>query len=108
VSDQIGFWIFCAAIIALAAILLWLRDRYRDFRHVPESVRKLAEQKNSAGASAFVSGLFALTCVYRAFQAQTLLSRAVPAGIAIFLAWACVQRFRRYRKIGSNHGPGGM
>ncbi len=67
-SDQIGFWIFCAAIVALAAILLWLRDPYRDFRHVPESVRKLAEQKNSVGASAFVSGVFSLMCIYRAFK----------------------------------------
>lgn len=39
----------------LAGLVLWLRDRFRDLRQVPEAERKLAEQKSAVGAKGFLS-----------------------------------------------------
>lgn len=100
-SDQTLFWLFAIVVIALAGIFLWVRDRFRDLRHVPEAARKLAEQRSAAGARGFVYFLFAVVSLTRAIATPTFVPRIYYFLGAFLFAWICFQSYQRYRTIGA-------
>jgi len=100
VSDQNIFWLICAGVVTLAVLLLWLRDRFRDFRHVPEAERKLSERRNAAGAAAFGCLIWAAGFVFRAVETAAAVPRVVYVLIAIALIWISWRSYRDYRRIG--------
>jgi hypothetical protein len=99
-SDQTIFWLVGAGVVTLAALLLWLRDRFRDFRHVPEAERKLGQQRNATGATAFVSLVWASWFVFHAIETAALVPRLIYLLVAIVLVRMCWQSYKQYQKIG--------
>jgi hypothetical protein len=100
VSDQTVFWLIGAGVVSLAAVLLWLRDRFRDLRHVPEAERKLSQQRNATGATAFVSLVWTAWFAFHAFRTAATVPRAVFVLIALGFLGLFWQSYKQYRKIG--------
>jgi hypothetical protein len=100
-SDQTLFWLIGVGVITLAGLLLWLRDRFRDLRHVPEAERKLAERRSAAGARGFVYLVFAVASLTRAIATATFVPRIYYFLGAFLFAWICFQSYQRYRTIGA-------
>jgi hypothetical protein len=98
-SDQTLVWLILAGVVALAGLLLWFRDRFRDQRHVPETDRKLAKRGSTEAASSIVSFLFAVMCLIRALQVPTFWSRIYYFLVAFLFAWFCIRSFRRYQTV---------
>jgi hypothetical protein len=93
-------WVLMVAVVGVAALLLWLRDRFRDLRHVPEAERKISEQKNAIGANAFVCFMCGALCLYRLKQEPVLIPGIYYAIGAALFASGSVIGFVRYRKLG--------
>ena len=86
----------------LAGLVLWLRDRFRDLRHVPEAERKLAEQKKRRRRQrAFYLCFFMAACVVRAIAIPTFVPRVSYFLGAFLFAWTCFQCYRSYRMLGA-------
>ncbi|MFZ0643950.1 MAG: hypothetical protein WA744_09110 [Candidatus Acidiferrales bacterium] len=100
-SDQTVVWLILAGAAMLAGLVLWLRDRFRDLRHVPEAERKLAEQKSAVGAKGFLSFFFMAACVVRAIAIPTFVPRVCYFLGAFLFAWTCFQCYRSYRMLGA-------
>jgi ammonia channel protein AmtB len=100
VSEQAAFWLIGAGVVSLAALLLWLRDRFRDFRHVPEAERKRSQQRNATGATAFVCLVWTAWFAFHAFQTAAVEPRVVFTLIAIAFLGVFWQSYKQYRKIG--------
>lgn len=100
-NERVAFWLGAAAVVALAALLLWLRDRVRDLRHVPESERKLSERRNAKGATAFVCLIWAAASAFGAVKSGTIAARLPCILVAAISSLICWQAFLEYRKIGS-------
>jgi hypothetical protein len=98
-SEQTLLWLILAGVVALAGLLLWLRDRYRDLRHIPEAERKLAERRNTEGARGFVCFFYAVMCVTRAVQIPTFFPRIYYVLGAFLFAWLCLRSYRNYQTI---------
>jgi hypothetical protein len=116
-SDQTLVWPMLAGAAMLAGLLLWLGDRLRDLRHIPEVERKLAEMRSAAGARGFVYLLFAVASFTRAIATPTFVPRIYYFLGAFLFAWICFQSYQRYRTIGAkpktsthvaNHEGGAM
>jgi hypothetical protein len=100
VSEQAAFWLIGAGVVSLAAFLLWLRDRVRDFRHVPEAERELSQQRNATGATAFVCFIWTAWFTFHAFETSAIVPRVVFVLIAVVFLGIFWQSCRQYRKIG--------
>jgi hypothetical protein len=100
VTDQETAWALGAAAVALSALLLWLRDRFRDLRHVPEAERKRSERRNAALGWAFLSFAYSAGFAYRAFSAGDKGQRIAFGLAAVGLLGAFWSSVRLYRKIG--------
>jgi hypothetical protein len=100
VDDQRLFWVFMGGAVVLSALLLWLRDRSRDLRHVAEIDRKRSQQRNAVGASALTSFVCAATCSYRALRPGDPVHRVVFGLVAIVFFSAFWASIRRYRSLG--------
>jgi|SRR5580704_2576683 hypothetical protein len=98
-SNQTLVWLILAGVVAVAGLLLWFRDRFRDLRHTPEAERKLSEQRNAEGGGAFMSFFYAVMCVIRGLQIPTFVPRVYYFLGASLCAWVCFQRFRRYQTL---------
>ena len=93
------------AIVGLAALLLWFRDRFRDLRHVSEAQRKISEQKNASGANALVFFVFAALCLYRLKEEPVPIPGIYYAIGAALFALGFVSSVMRYRKLRVQHDP---
>jgi hypothetical protein len=98
-SNQILVWLIWAGVVALAGLLLWFRDRFRDLRHIPEAERKLAERRSAEGAGSFVCFLSAVLCLIRALEIPTLSPRIYYFFGAFLFAWFGIRSFRRYQTL---------
>jgi hypothetical protein len=61
-----GWLVLAVGPIALAAIILWARDRYRDAHNISEATRKLIDGKNVEIAKGFIFVFYFLGCAYQA------------------------------------------
>jgi hypothetical protein len=93
------------AVISVAGLLLWLRDRFRDVRHVPEAERKISEQKNATGANAFIFFICAALCFYRIKEEPVFIPGVYYAIGAVLFAVGFVRSYARYRKLSVKHDP---
>jgi protein-S-isoprenylcysteine O-methyltransferase Ste14 len=93
-------WALAAGAVALSALLLWLRDRFRDLRHVPAVERKRSERRNAVVASALVSFVYSAGFVYHAFSPGDKVQRIVFGLLAVGLLGAFWGSVRLYRRIG--------
>jgi hypothetical protein len=101
VSDNQIFWAFMVGVVALSGVLLWLRDRSRRLKHVPEAENKKSKQRNAVGASAFVSFVFSAVFAYHTLRPGHTVPRIVFGVLAIGLFSAFWASMRRYRGIGN-------
>jgi hypothetical protein len=53
VRERVFVWVTLASVVAIAVALLWLRDRSRTARGIPEEQQKLSQQRNGAAAMVF-------------------------------------------------------
>jgi len=100
VSDRALIWIIFVGVATLAAILLWLRDRFRDLRHVPEAERKLSQQRNATGATAFVCLVWAAWFAFHAVKTAEIAPRIFSALVAMLLLQVSWRSYRQYRNLG--------
>jgi len=98
-SDKV-FWLGAVGILAFAALVLWLRDRVRDARHVPENERKLSERRNLRGATSFVCFLWAAGSAVRVVQTIGIVPRVMYTAMATVFVWISWHAYKGYHQIG--------
>jgi hypothetical protein len=86
-----AFFLLVFGLISLS--VLWLRDKYRDFRQVPEAERRLDERRTTAGANTALFLFWAAGSALRALKEAVIVPRVVFALVAMV-------SFGRYRRIG--------
>jgi hypothetical protein len=94
-----GWLVLSLGPLLLAGILLWARDRFRDFRRVPAETRKLAERKTEEAAMSFLFGFYFFGAVYRAIETTAFWPRVCYVSFSLLCLWSCVRRFQNYRTI---------
>jgi hypothetical protein len=94
-----GWLVLAVGPIALAAIILWARDRYRDAHNISEATRKLVDGKNVEIAKGFIFGFYFLGCAYQAIETTAFRQRILFAGTSIVCLWLCLIRYQNYRRI---------
>jgi len=100
-SDQKLVWLLIGGGVTLSALLLWLRDRFRDFRHVPEAERKRDEQRSLIVVPLIMSSILAAFAVYDALKPGDMMRRVVAGVVAVGIIMSCWTSLKQYRKIGS-------
>jgi hypothetical protein len=85
--------------LVVAGILLWVRDRFRDFRNISAETRKLAERKTEEAAMSFLFGFYFLGCIDRATEITAFWLRICYVSLSVLFLWSCVRRFQNYRAI---------
>ena len=96
-------WLGGATIVIFAALLLWVRDRYRDARHVPASDRDLTRRKDRAIANAFLMAIYAAASGFAAYDSADRRHR-ILFGMQALLALALgVWDLRRYVRLREEH-----
>jgi hypothetical protein len=91
--------------MVLAAAVLWLRDRSRDRRRVPESKRSASERRNAVGAQTLIAALLLIAIVYRTYLADSLGGRiayGLLSLIAAFYFWSGWKANRSINERGDN------
>ena len=101
-NGTVEAWLLVAGVLSLAALLLWIRDRFRDLRHVPEEERKRSEARNALGASALVKFVSAAAALRFSIASGDPPWVRVGIGlIALVLFVSLWSTLNMYRKIGS-------
>jgi hypothetical protein len=95
-----AFFFLIFGVVSLSVLLLWLRDKYRDYRHVPEAERKLDERRTAVGANSVVFLFWAAGSAFRALKESAIVPRAVFALVAMVSFGMFWETYGRYRKIG--------
>ena len=98
-SDQTVFWLIGAGVVSLSVLLLWLRDKYRDLRHVSQAERKLDERKTAVGANTVLYFFWAAASAFRALKEPIIVPRVVFALVALLFFAIFWESYLRYRKI---------
>jgi hypothetical protein len=95
-----AFFLLIFGLVSLSVLLLWLRDKYRDFRHVPEAERKADERRTAVGANTVVFLFWAAGSAFRAVKEPAIVPRVVFALVAMVTLGMFLESYGRYRKIG--------
>jgi hypothetical protein len=98
-SNSIAVLLILVGTMVFAGIVLWLRDRFRDYRHIPETTRKLAERRSVEAATSVLFAFYFLLLTYQAIETTTLSRRIYYVSASVLCLWLCVRCFRNYMKI---------
>ena len=93
------YWLGLTGAVGLAALLLWLRDRWRDHNHIPQSERKLSEQMNVVLGRAFISFIWAAAAGSYALSVTEIAPRVLYCVLAIALLGLCGRSLVNYHRI---------
>lgn len=93
---------FMGLVVGLAAVILWLRDRSRDRRGVPEWIRRRGQLKAARVATAYgilVSGGGAISLIFSAIRVADHYQVLFLALTAAVLLWGLSRLFVAYRVL---------
>jgi phosphate/sulfate permease len=96
---KILFWVLPFAALALAAALLYLQDRYRDYRKTSKSDREIAEKKGMIVWQILFLCILLCGSISMALSAQDLLQRIGWLVLTAGLAWQAVVNWRAYSRL---------
>jgi hypothetical protein len=98
VSEKLFIWVTLSSVVTIAAVLLWLRDRSRAARGIPEHQQKLSQQRNGAAATVFGIAFWIAWFVFHALRSAGS-PRVLYALVAIGSFPILWRSFRRYREL---------
>jgi hypothetical protein len=93
-----AFFLLISGLVSLS--LLWLLEKYLDFRHVPEAAKKLDERSTAVGANTVLFLFWAAASAFRALKEAAIVPRVVFALGAMVSFGTFWESDGRYRKIG--------
>ena len=100
-DEQQLIWFVGVGVVALAAVALYLRDRYRDSKDIPQSTRTLAEQRNAAGGAGFAFVALGLISIARLAGSSGLLEKGFWLLTSALLFWVSVGYWKKYLNLRS-------